>query len=381
MSTPSSETDDAEAASGSQVADSPEIVVIGDDDIATIIRGYVSDAGYDVSHVRDASAYADRPAGDGDSELVILNVTRSMLDDGTLDLDDRFTHPNVAVLATSGPTITASQVSSPGIHLVDWLTKPFQRTDLIHRMEEAIEGGIGRGGTTRSSGGDGSGSSDSPASATGQPDHAAGSTGDDAGTTGSNVGTTDDEDASIRMNGTQERFVAASPDDTSGSQGAPAGVKELEAALDRIEELDENQRRILDRIQELDGSHEAVRGRIEELETNHGTVAADVEALTERFTELSDALTAVHDRLDAIDERTAGMDDRADAIEADIAETRRTVDSLSDGLDALADEQQRLTDRMEEASRERAELRSAIEALTEWQADVSTAFTALRSDE
>ena len=327
---------------------SPGVVVVGTDDIAGIIRSYVSEAGYDVTDVPDVATYADRTAAGATPELVVVNVDRSMLAGGELQLDGRFEDDDVAVLAVSGPTIASTQVSNSGVTVADWLTKPFQRSDLVDRIERAIERGIGR---------DGSGSGRTLGS------HAGSSASAGSGTNGDDPRpTTDGPAASGRADATADEFVAARSDDELGA--------------------------VLDRIDDLETSHEAALDRIEEFDGNHEALAADVEALTERFADLSDALTMVRGHLDTLDDRIAGVDDRTDAIddrvdaiEADVADTRSTVDSLSDGIDAIADEQQRLNTKLEEASGERAELRSAIESITEWQADVSTAFNAIRSDE
>lgn len=350
MNSNAEETEDHEFVSASVSDDSqPEIVVIGDDDIAGIIRGYVSDAGYDVTSARDAASYVDSAPSAGSSELVIRSVSRSMLNDGELRLEQQLERDDVPVLAISGPTLTEARVDYTKANVVGWLTKPFGRAELIQQIEDSIERVVEHGGTgilpdppeedarDRSTGG--------------RSSHAADSNGHDPHATSSDVAAIAAQASSTRdeLARTASDIGSLRPDE---SQATPARADELDAAFDRIREL----------------------------ETKQEATTEGVETLTDQLSELLETLTTVSDRLDTLDGRVEELAGRTDAIEADVAETRQAIEPLSEGLDALADEQLRLAETVEQTEQERAELRSAVDALTEWQDDVSVAFRALQSD-
>jgi len=324
-----------------------EVVVIGDDDIATIMQQYASDAGHDVTPARDVAAYVDSAATDGASELVIRSVSRSMLDDGELVLEEQLERNNVPILAISGPTLTESQIDHTKANIVGWLTKPFGRAEFVQQVEDSIQRMVdrGRAGILPDSKPSGS---DDPAPAGTKSGPAAGSNGHDPHAT-----TADMTAPAVQTSSTQDELDDVASAIESASDETPVRTDELEAAFDRINEL----------------------------ETKQEATTEELEGINDQLSELSKALTTVSDQLGALDDRLDDVDGRADAVEADVAENQQTIGSLSEGLDALADEQLRLTDKFEGTAREQAELRSTVDALVEWQDDVSVAFTALQSSE
>lgn len=324
----------------------PEIVVVGDDDIADIIRRYLSEAGYDVTPVRNVEEYVGS-VSTSDSGLVIRSVTRSMLDDGELHLDERLERHEVPILAISGPTLTESQVEHAEANVVGWITKPFERADLVRQVEYAIERGAETGGAGTPSGSDRSERVGAARSTSGTSGRTADSNGHTSRTT------TPDVAAAVQADSERDGAADTTTDIRAEPHGTPARTDELDAALERIRELEAKQE----------------------------ATSADVDAVTDQLSDLSTGLTAVSERLDALDDRIDELNGRADAIETDVVENREAIRPLSEGLDTLADKQLLLADEIEETTREQAELRSIVDALTEWQDDVSSAFSALQVEE
>lgn len=348
MNSNPSGAEEGEFISASLPADSsPEIIVIGDDDIAAIIQSYVSDAGYDVTTVHDVSGYVSAGSGDAASELIILTITRSMLEDGELQLDEQFERSDLPVLAISGPTITEAQAEHTDANIVNWLTKPFQRSDLVQHVEESIELTGERSETNPPA------DSDAPESTTAaQP-------------------VAEPSDGAVSLNGddpdpTTDEAVTADP--TSSTQ---------DALSDTGSTIEPDPHSMPARADEL----ETVRTRIQELEAKHEAVSEDIAALTQQCSELSEGMTTVSDQLEALNNRIDRMDERTGEIESDVDENQQMIEPLSEGMDTLADEQLRVIDRVEQATHEQAELRAALDALTDWQNDVSEAFSALQAEE
>ena len=155
----------SESDSGSRSA---RVALVGEtDDIHDIIRGYLSEEGYEVT-ARDSEL-----VGGADSErvpdLAVFNPEQSQIDEGDLPRQ-RVGDATVPVLVVVSPLATRSQGSVTGRGPIEWLVKPFDRGELVEKVE-ALLGSISRERRDQPHARDGtSGGADAGADAESTPD-------------------------------------------------------------------------------------------------------------------------------------------------------------------------------------------------------------------
>lgn len=306
-------------------------VVCDSKKIRELLSRYLREAGYEVTTFENDRVFWQQVSSDDPPDLLVLNVTSSMVKQGELLPQEYDSLSDFPILALSNPVTNVDQSRYPSA--ISWLTKPVRRDEFLKHIQASL--GV-------------------------EKNQSAETVSDET----SMVTATELEETKTE----NSRVTEWSAVQMSGDERADVSITNSTRPPEK---------------ESVDARFSKLRTQIQELETKIDTLQtapSQEEELIEfesELSEMSEEVAALGDHVGTLYDRMSALEEQVSHLERNLGGIQNNIDDLNAGLETLTDEQVMLADEVESVTRDQAEVQSVIDDLVQWQQEVSTAFSSL----